>query len=265
MVDSTNGKKRILESGVEDEAVKKRAKQDKDDLILESGAEVEAVKKRGKQDNDDLKEKREFLVKHYWSCWPFASTGECSFGEECRFNHVTKDGEMIRKTKMEKIPLPKIRDGKDKNILYDEKTYSGILRWYKNNTRHGKIFIEDDITFEGTTVKKHLFVYKKYIAVSTEEGPENKNPEVIFKVYKDRYGLGAFDVTSKDGSPIRFHGQFKENFESDWKPPRKKRRAKSHRKKFSKAEKRKKEKAEKKLRKEKALKVVENLASNEEN
>jgi len=277
MVDLTNGKKRTLESGAEDEAVKKKAKPDND---VEAGAENEPVekkkakeegaenepvkKKRVKLDSEAKKERLKFLKKYFWSCWDFASTGKCSYGVDCQFNHTTKKGELIQKTNMEKIPTPTfIYSGKCRKIFRDDKTYSGVLRWNKINNRYGFISIENDITFKDLTVTKRIFVRKKNITVGSEEGVENKKPEVIFKVYKDRKGLGAFDVTSKDGSPVLFHGKFKKCFDSNEKPKKKKSAGKARKRLVWKAKRRENRKAMVKLRKEKALKEIENIEKND--
>jgi len=186
MVVSTKGKKRSLESADEDVAQKKKAK-------------------LGEWD-PEAKEK--FKKDHKQSCWKFAETGECSFGEDCRFSHVTRDGEMIqeRKVKTKKKTVRKTKEELINEREMDEEgnSYTGTVKFYNSNREYGFITIEEDITFKDLTAKKKIYVMKEDIICESEEIGLNKGMKVVFTVYKDSMGLGAMDVTDEDGTPIVF-------------------------------------------------------------
>jgi len=234
---------------------------------------------RAKIESAAALEEEEFLAKYPGSCWRFAKRGKrCRYGSNCRYDHVSILGRMVQKsTYVKPIKKPKTTPTKtptkpqQKEREVDDATYSGVLRWHKKNIRYGHIFIEDDITFKGLTAKSEIYVRKKDIVVGTEEGEENKNPQVIFKVYKDSNGLGAMDVRSKDGSPILFSGHFKRMFEDNNTRKNKKTRGRAKSKSTELKEKDvnsriafKPKRIGNKLRKERAIEALERLESKAE-
>jgi len=78
MVVLTKGQKRALEASSCDESVLKKIK------LVEW----------------DSEDKEQFKKDFKGSCWNFAETEECTFGEECRFNHVKRDGELVQEAKV---------------------------------------------------------------------------------------------------------------------------------------------------------------------
>jgi len=201
MVVLTKGQKRALESSSDDQSVLKKIK-----LVAWDSEDKEQFKK-------DFK----------GSCYNFAETGECTFGEECRFNHVTRDGELVQeakvKTKTKKKKTTKKKSKKktqtkvirktkeeciaEREIDEDDNIYTGTVKFF-NKRGYGFISIEEDITFKNLTATKKIYVMKEDIICESDEMGLNKDEKVMFKVYKDSMGLGAMDVLNEDGSPIVF-------------------------------------------------------------
>jgi len=200
MVVLTKGQKRALESSSDDQSVLKKIK-------------------LGEWDSED---KEQFKKDYKGSCWNFAETGECTFAEECRFNHVKRDGELVQeakeKTKTKKKKTKKKKSKKksqnkvvrktkeeciaEREIDEDDNIYTGTVKFFKKG--YGFISIEEDITFKNLTATKKIYVMKEDILCESDEIGLNKDAKVMFKVYKDSMGLGAMDVLNEDGSPIVF-------------------------------------------------------------
>lgn len=205
MVVLTKGQKRALESSSDDQAVLKKIK-----LVAW-----------------DSEDKEQFKKDYEGSCWNFAETGECTFAEECRFNHVKRDGELVQeakvktKTKKKKTKKKKTKKKKSKKktqnkvirktkeeciaereIDEDDNIYTGTVKFFKKG--YGFISIEEDITFKNLTATKKIYVMKEDIICESDEIGLNMDEKVMFKVYKDSMGLGAMDVLNEDGSPIVF-------------------------------------------------------------
>jgi len=198
MVVLTKGQKRALEASSDDESVSKKIK------LVEW----------------DSEDKEQFKKDYKGSCYTFAETGECTFGEECRFNHVKRDGELVQETKVKKKTKKKktkkkkskkktqnkvIRKTKEeciaeREIDEEDNIYTGTVKFFKKG--YGFISIEEDITFKNLTATKKIYVMKEDIICESEEIGLNKDGKVMFKVYKDSMGLGAMDVMNEDGSPI---------------------------------------------------------------
>jgi len=199
MVVLTKGQKRALEASSCDESVLKKIK------LVEW----------------DSEDKEQFKKDFKGSCWNFAETEECTFGEECRFNHVKRDGELVQEAKMKTKTKKKktkkkskkktqnkvIRKTKEeciaeREIDEDDNIYTGTVKFFKKG--YGFISLEEDITFKDLTATKKIYVMKEDIICESEEIGLNKDGKVMFKVYKDSMGLGAMDVMNEDGSPIVF-------------------------------------------------------------
>jgi len=118
-------------------------------------------------------------------------------------------------SKVEKLPkvenLPKVSPKKTKEdiiaereIEEDQNIYTGTVMYWKPMQGHGFISIDEDITVNGETAKERIYVWKSDIICFSEEIGLNKNDTVSFKVYKDSLGIGAYEVTYGDGTPIIF-------------------------------------------------------------
>jgi len=93
----------------------------------------------------------------------------------------------------------------EREIDEEETTYTGTVKLYIPGAAWGFISISEEITFKDiTTTKKVIYVSKDDIVCYSEEVGLNKNTKVIFKVYKDSKGLGAYEVQNEDGTPISF-------------------------------------------------------------
>jgi len=196
---------------------------------LESTSGDETVLKKTKLAEWDSEAKETFKKDHKGSCWNFAETEECKFGEECRFNHVTRDGDLVQeaklktKTKKKKTKKKKSKKKKSKKKTQTEvirKTkeeciaeremdeednlYTGTVKFFKKG--YGFISIEEDITFKNLIATKKIYVMKEDVICDSDEIGLKKDEKVIFKVYKDSMGLGAMDVLYDDG-PMVFEGE----------------------------------------------------------
>merc|ERR1711920_607167 len=102
----------------------------------------------------------------------------------------------VKKTKEELI--------EERELDEDETIYTGTVQQYKADKEFGFISIDEDITFKDVTATEKIYVMKEdIICISEEVGlkPENS---VMFKIYKDSMGLGAYEVHNENGTPISY-------------------------------------------------------------
>jgi len=92
----------------------------------------------------------------------------------------------------------------EREIDEEETIYKGTVKLYLPAQGWGLISIGEEITFKDATAKGKIYVSKDDIVCYSEEVGLNKNANVIFKVYKDSKGIGAYEVQNEDGSPIIF-------------------------------------------------------------
>lgn len=92
----------------------------------------------------------------------------------------------------------------EREVDEEEKIYTGTVKFYLTNQNYGFITIDEEINFKGLTAKGRIYVAKDDIVCYSEEVGLNKNSKVIFKLYKDSMGLGAYEVQKEDGTPIIF-------------------------------------------------------------
>jgi len=97
----------------------------------------------------------------------------------------------------------------EREIDDDETVYTGTVKIYKPGKDFGFISISEDITFKDTTVKERIFVMKEDIVCYSEEVGLTAGSEVMFKVYKDSKGVGAYEVMNVDGTPIEYSAENK--------------------------------------------------------
>jgi len=160
----------------------------------------EAGLKKSKLGDWDAEAKELFKKENKGSCWNFAETGECSFGEECRFNHVTRDGEMVQEKKVNEKSNKKTKSKEEciaeREIDEDDNIYTGKVKLFRKG--YGFIAIEESITFKDLTAEKKIYFMSEDIICESDDVKLNKDDKVIFKVYKDSMGLGAMDVMNED-------------------------------------------------------------------
>merc|ERR1719233_2638695 len=111
-------------------------------------------------------------------------------------NKPVKKAKVVKKTKEELI--------EERELDEDETIYTGTVQQYKADKEFGFISIVEDITFKDVTATEKIYVMKEdIICISEEVGlkPENS---VMFKIYKDSMGLGAYEVHNEDGTPISY-------------------------------------------------------------
>jgi cold shock CspA family protein len=173
---------------------------------LENASGDEAGLKMAKLGEWDASKKEQFKKDNKGCCWNFAENGECEFGEDCRFNHVTRDGEMIQERKTKKKTEKSVTNRKTKEECIAEREldeedniYTGKIKFIKKG--YGFINIEQDITFKDLTATKKIYVMVEDIISGSDEGLK-KDDKVIFKVYKDSMGLGAMDVMTAEESLV---------------------------------------------------------------
>jgi len=129
---------------------------------------------------------------------------------ECEQRKEKKDGKGTkrkRKTGGEK----KAKKAKTKEELIeereteeDESIHTGIVQFYKPEKEYGFINISEDITFKGVTMKEKIYVMKEDIVCCSDEVGISADSDVMFKIYKDSKGLGAYEVMNIDGTPIQY-------------------------------------------------------------
>jgi len=97
----------------------------------------------------------------------------------------------------------------EREIDEDENTYTGIVKSYNPGKEFGFIGISEEISFNDGTVKDKIFVMKEDIVCYSDEVGLTVKSEVMFKVYKDSKGLGAYEVMNVDGTPIKYSKESK--------------------------------------------------------
>jgi len=129
------------------------------------------------------------------------------------YRSITKAArEAIQVKKTKKAPTSKVVVAKktkeellkEREIDEEETIYTGTVKFYLSNQDYGFISIDEDIEFKGLTAKGRIYVSKDDIVCCSEEVGLNKNSKVIFKLYKDSMGIGAYEVQNEDGTPIIF-------------------------------------------------------------
>jgi len=112
------------------------------------------------------------------------------------------NNEEKKKPATSKVVVAKIL--KEREIDEEETIYTGTVRFYLSNKGWGFISIDEDIEFKGLTAEGRIYVSKDDIVCCSEEVGLNENSKVIFKLYKDSMGIGAYEVQNEDGTPIIF-------------------------------------------------------------
>lgn len=107
-----------------------------------------------------------------------------------RINEVT----VVKKKKEELLV--------EREIDEEEKTYSGIVKFWNEVQKFGFISIDEEITFKGFTAQREIYAAIDDIICTSDKVGMRAKSKVVFKIYKDSLGLGAYDVTNEDGSPI---------------------------------------------------------------
>jgi len=109
----------------------------------------------------------------------------------------------------------------EREIDEEETTYTGTVKSYNPEKEFGFITISDEITYNGVSAKEKIFVMKEDIVCYSEEVGMTVDNEVMFKIYKDSKGLGAYEVMNEDGTPI-VYGESKKSPSPEPVKPKKK-------------------------------------------
>lgn len=118
--------------------------------------------------------------------------------------------EKFTKTVAKEVPQSK---KKEKNAVEelseeiefdDENIYTGTVNYYRPDQEFGFISLSKRITFKGATAKKSIWVSKLDIVCDSDEVGMYTDSKVLFRVYRNSAGLGAYEVTNEDGSPIQY-------------------------------------------------------------
>jgi len=127
------------------------------------------------------------------------------------YRSITKAAREAREAKKTKTAPKVVGEKKTKEELLkerevdeEEKMYTGTVKFYRLVQNYGFISIDEEISFKGLTAKGRIYVSKDDIVCSSEEVGLDRNLKVIFKLYKDSMGIGAYDVQNEDGTPIIF-------------------------------------------------------------
>lgn len=90
----------------------------------------------------------------------------------------------------------------EREIDEEEKTYTGIVKFYRERQKWGFISVDEDINFKGATTQRNIYAAKDDIVCYSDTVGMHEKTKVVFKIYKDSLGLGAYEVMNEDGSPI---------------------------------------------------------------
>jgi len=118
----------------------------------------------------------------------------------------TQPQEVVKKTQDELI--------EERELDKEDNTYFGTVKFYHADKEYGFINIFEEINFKGLTAKDKIYVHKVDIVCWSEHVGLAEYTKVVFKVYKDSRGLGAYDVRKEDGTPILFHPKSEEDAQS---------------------------------------------------
>jgi len=139
--------------------------------------------------------------------------GACEIQKEdgTPLEYIPREGESRKrkrkgnnKNKVAKKAKTKEELIEEREIDEDENTYTGTVKVYKADKEFGFITISEEISFNEVTVKEKIFVMKEDIVCYSDEVGLVENSEVMFKIYKDSKGLGAYEVMNVDGTPIEY-------------------------------------------------------------
>merc|ERR1711920_434075 len=158
--------------------------------------------------------------------WEDESTGEgLYFSRDAILTSNSGKGMILRVTKDLRVSFKvynkskkSAKKQKTKQELIDEReideeetTYTGTVKSYNPEKEFGFITISDEITYNGVSAKERIFVMKEDIVCYSEEVGMTVDNEVMFKIYKDSKGLGAYEVMNEDGTPIVYGGESKKS------------------------------------------------------
>merc|ERR1712060_391888 len=107
-----------------------------------------------------------------------------------------KKAKVVKKTKEELL--------EERELDEEETIYTGTVKQYRADKEFGFISIDEDITFNGVTATEKVYVMKEDIICISEEVGLKPETSVMFKIYKDSMGLGAYEVHNEDGTPISY-------------------------------------------------------------
>jgi len=92
---------------------------------------------------------------------------------------------------------------KEREVDEEGKLYRGTVKFFLTAQSYGFITPDEkEINFKGLTAKGRIYVAKDDIVCYSQEIGLNAKSKVVFKLYKDSMGMGAYEVTGEDGSPI---------------------------------------------------------------
>jgi len=90
----------------------------------------------------------------------------------------------------------------EREVDDDENVYTGTVKYYKGDKEFGFINISEEISFKELTAKGKIYVMKEDIVCESDVVGLASGSDVMFKIYKDSKGLGAYEVTNLDGTAI---------------------------------------------------------------
>jgi len=90
----------------------------------------------------------------------------------------------------------------EREIDKEQKIYCGTVKFYSPRRKFGIISLEEDITFKDATAERNIFAAKDDIVCCSDRSGMNNAAKVVFKIYNDSLGIGAYEVKNEDGTPI---------------------------------------------------------------
>jgi len=187
--------------------------------------------------------------------WPYIKRGT-----EVKFKLVEKDENGKRSAKNVTLAngskIPEYIPDNPNRVSNDDDIYSGVLKFFDYRKGFGMIKPDEEVTWEDVSASDGIFFAREAIK-STGAGKGmvlnlRNGKRVMFKVYKDKKGLGAHELLNENGDPLEYEA-------------RKKRKGGKKRKRTSKKEKKKPAKKAKVVKKTKEELLEERELDEEEN
>jgi len=144
--------------------------------------------------------------------WPYIKRGT-----EVKFKLVEKDENGKRSAKNVTLAngskIPEYIPDNPNRVSNDDDIYSGVLKFFDYRKGFGMIKPDEEITWEDVSASDGIFFAREAI-MSTGAGKGmvlnlRNGKRVMFKVYKDKKGLGAHELLNENGDPLEYEARKK--------------------------------------------------------
>merc|ERR1712060_38419 len=91
---------------------------------------------------------------------------------------------------------------KERVLIEDGRTYTGIIKWYSKKNKEGIIHLNERIFLKGYTLLYIIKFDKKDSVFLSRETIPQRGTEVMFSIWDTKKGLKACRIKNIDGTPI---------------------------------------------------------------